>query len=137
MSEKHEKYEFIYMQQTSITGQLSSATVKLLVNGEKKTMAATGDGAVDAIFNALKKAAGVDYEMQAFAFEGIGTSSKAVAKVVVRLKNGHRIKHGQGEHLDTLHAWAFAFVDGFNQFEKQKTDAVDKYQITESGRARV
>jgi len=136
MREKNEKYKFVYMQQTSITGQLSSATVKLLVNGEEKTAATTGDGAVDAIFNALKKAAGVDYKMQAFAFEGIGTDSKAVAKVSVRLKNG-RFVHGNGEHLDTLHAWALAFVDGFNRFEELAKDVSEKYPITSSGSARI
>lgn len=131
------KYELVYMQQISITGQPSSATVVLRVNGKEVKMAAYGEGAVDAIFNALKEAAGVDYEQHAFAFDGIGTGSKATAKVSVCLANGHRIKYGRGEHPDTPHAFALAYVHGFNQLEALANDAADEYPITESGHARI
>ena len=118
---KERGLELVRMQQTRGTGIIPSATVILLVNGKEVQKAANGDGTVDAIFNAIKEAAGIidacyQQDWAGRSVDGVGT--EAIGKIGVMIRRKDRIKYGEGKSRNILEAWAFAFIDALNKLEK-------------------
>ncbi|MBI2236640.1 MAG: 2-isopropylmalate synthase [Magnetospirillum sp.] len=100
-----------------------AAELELEIDGETKTCRATGDGPVDAIFNAIKALFPHDCRLQLFQVNAVTQGTDAQAEVTVRLEENGKTVNGQGADTDTMVASARAYVNALNKLlvKRQKT----------------
>jgi len=92
-----------------------SAELSLLVAGELRSGVATGDGPVDALFNAIRQLYPHSASLQLFQVSAVTEGTDAQAKVSVRLEEDGRTVTGKGADTDTLVASAYAYVNALNK----------------------
>jgi len=99
------------------------AELELDIDGEIKTCMATGDGPVDAIFNAIKGLVPHDSRLQLYQVHAVTQGTDAQAEVTVRLEEDGKTVQGQGSDTDTMVASARAYVNALNKLlvKRQKT----------------
>ncbi|HTH15949.1 MAG TPA: 2-isopropylmalate synthase, partial [Magnetospirillum sp.] len=104
------------------------AELELDVDGVSKTIKATGDGPVDATFNAIKGLVPHEARLQLYQVHAVTQGTDAQAEVTVRLEEDGKTVNGQGADTDTMVASARAYVNALNKLlvKRQKTapDAV-------------
>ena len=92
-----------------------SAALTLDIDGEKLTHQATGNGPVDAIFNAIKALAPHDATLELYQVHAVTEGTDAQAEVSVRLSENGKSVTGRGADPDTLVASARAYVSALNR----------------------
>jgi 2-isopropylmalate synthase len=92
-----------------------SAALTLDIGGEKLTHQATGNGPVDAIFNAIKALAPHEATLELFQVHAVTEGTDAQAEVSVRLSENGKSVTGRGADPDTLVASARAYVSALNR----------------------
>ena len=100
-----------------------SAELTLTVDGVEHSSVATGDGPVDAVFNAIKTAVAHTAELRLFQVHAVTEGTDAQAQVSVRLEDDGRIASGQAADTDTLVAAAKAYVGALNNLMARKEKA--------------
>ncbi|MDX2288682.1 MAG: 2-isopropylmalate synthase [Hyphomicrobiaceae bacterium] len=100
------------------------ATLTLDIEGEQKTVQATGNGPVDATFNAIKQLLPHRGKLALYQVHAVTEGTDAQAEVSVRLEEDGRAVTGRGADTDTLVASARAYVAAVNKLEvkRQKTE---------------
>ncbi len=110
------------------TKQPQTATVELDIDGEIREGASDGDGPIDAIFQSIKKAVGVNPHLQLFQINAVTHGTDAQAEVTVRLEENGKTVNGQGADTDTLVAAAKAYIHALNKLavkrEKSEPEAM-------------
>ncbi|WP_096700297.1 2-isopropylmalate synthase [Magnetospirillum sp. 15-1] len=103
--------------------QPPSAELELSVDGQVKSVRATGDGPVDATFNAIKALFPHEAKLQLYQVSAVTQGTDAQAEVTVRLEEDGKSVNGQGAETDTLVASARAYVNALNKLlvKRQKT----------------
>jgi 2-isopropylmalate synthase len=100
-----------------------TADLKLEVDGEPRQITATGNGPVDAIFNAIHAIFPHDARLLLYEVHAVTGGTDAQAEVTVRLEEDGKTVNGQGADYDTLVASARAYVNALNKLliKRQKT----------------
>src|SRR5919199_6480353 len=108
---------------TVIAGTMGpqSATLTLDIDGEHKTVQATGNGPVDATFNAIKALVPHEVTLSLFQVHAVTEGTDAQAEVSVRLEEDGRSVTGRGADPDTLVASARAYVAAYNKLAVKRT----------------
>ncbi len=75
-------------------GVTSTATVELTVKGEKRTVAETGVGPVDAATKAIAMALGGNYTLEEYKLAAVNGKSNALCEVTVMVRNPNRAGTG-------------------------------------------
>ncbi len=118
--DNEEHYQIIDINVQSGSGEFATAGVKLNVGGNIQTESATGNGPVDALYQAIKKA--VDDEIQVADYKisnkGAGEDGLGVANLVVKWQE--RNFHGYGIATDVIEASGQAFVSALNAIQRAK-----------------
>ncbi len=96
-------------------GAKPMATLALEVDGEKRDGMATGDGAVDATFAAIRNAWPHDVTLKLYAVQSVTGGTDAQARVTVRMEEAGKLVDGQGADTDTIVASARAYVHALNK----------------------
>jgi len=96
------------------------AHLTVSIEGEEKSASATGDGPVDAVFNAIHAVAPHDAILRLFQVHAVTEGTDAQAQVSVRLEEDGRIATGQAADTDTLTASAKAYVNALNNLFARK-----------------
>ena len=91
------------------------ATLVLEIDGVEQSTDATGDGPVDATFNAVKNLFAHDARLQLYQVHAVTEGTDAQATVSVRMEEGGRIVTGQSADTDTVVASARAYVHALNR----------------------
>ncbi len=103
------------------------ATLTMEVDGVEHSTEATGDGPVDATFNAVKNLFPHDARLQLYQVHAVTEGTDAQATVSVRMEEDGRIVTGQSADTDTVVASAKAYVHALNRLlvrrEKTGSDA--------------
>ncbi len=94
----------------SKSGQLPHATIVIRYQGQDHQVESTGDGAVDAIFNAIEKLIKSETELQVYSVNAVTQGTDSQGEVTVRLAKDGRIINGQGADTDILFASAKAYL---------------------------
>ncbi|MCI0431897.1 MAG: 2-isopropylmalate synthase [Rhodospirillales bacterium] len=99
------------------------ADLTLEVDGVRQSVGATGDGPVDATFNAIKKLVPHEARLQLFQVHAVTAGTDAQAEVTVRLEENGKTVNGQGADTDTLVASAKAYLHALNKLfvKREKT----------------
>ena len=92
-----------------------SAALTLDIDGVQKTHQATGNGPVDAIFNAIQALIPNKAKLELYQVHAVTEGTDAQAEVSVRLSEDGRIVTGKGADPDTLVASARAYISGLNK----------------------
>ena len=100
-----------------------SAELAITVDGVERQAEATGDGPVDAVFNAIGKAWPHAAELRLFQVHAVTEGTDAQAQVSVRLEEDGRIASGQAADTDTLVAAAKAYIGALNNLIARKEKA--------------
>ena len=103
--------------------QPPKAELELEIDDEVKCCKATGDGPVDASFNAIKKLFPHEARLQLYQVHAVTHGTDAQAKVTVRLEEDGRTVIGTGADTDTMVASVKAYVNALNKLllKRQKT----------------
>jgi len=91
-----------------------SAELTVIIDGQPKSAEATGDGPVDAVFNAIRKAVPHTAALRLFQVHAVTEGTDAQAQVSVRLEDEGHIATGMAADTDTLTASAKAYVNALN-----------------------
>jgi 2-isopropylmalate synthase len=90
------------------------ADLTVTVDGNEHKAHATGDGPVDAVFNAIRKAVPHAAALRLFQVHAVTEGTDAQAQVSVRLEDDGHIATGVASDTDTLVASAKAYVNALN-----------------------
>lgn len=91
------------------------ATLELAIDGVVKSIESTGDGPVDATFNAIKMLFPTKARLQLYQVHAVTQGTDAQAEVSVRLEEEGKTVTGRGVDTDTLVASAKAYVSALNK----------------------
>ncbi len=108
------------------------ARLTLVVDGAESTATATGDGPVDAVFNAIHQIVPHTAILRLFQVHAVTEGTDAQAQVSVRLEDDGRIATGAAADTDTLTASATAYVNALNNLFSRKEKSAPE-PLTASG----
>ncbi len=106
---------------------LSEATVEIEIDGQAKSLSASGNGVVDAVFQAIKTMVGSDSRLLLYSVNSITTGTDAQGEVGVRLEKGGRVVNGHGTDLDIVKASAKAYINALNKLHTTEQRAHPQY----------
>ncbi len=114
------------------------ATLTLTIDGEEKTTTASGNGPVDAIFNAIHTLIPHDVRLHLYQVHSVTQGTDAQAEVTVRLASGNRLFNGHAAEPDTMVASALAYINALNnlldyQGLLNKGDEISYSELQRSG----
>ncbi|MBE89482.1 MAG: 2-isopropylmalate synthase [Rhodospirillaceae bacterium] len=91
------------------------ADLELEIDGKVRAIQATGDGPVDATFNAISALMSHTAKLQLYQVHAVTEGTDAQAQVTVRLEEDGKSVNGQGADTDTLVASAKAYIHALNK----------------------
>jgi len=102
---------------TVIAGTMGpqSATLTLDIEGKHQTVQATGNGPVDATFNAIKALVPNEALLELYQVHAVTHGTDAQAEVSVRLSENGKAVTAKGADPDTLVASAKAYLGALNK----------------------
>ncbi|MFN3447530.1 MAG: 2-isopropylmalate synthase [Roseococcus sp.] len=120
----HERIRLTGLHVTTGMGAKPMASITLEVDGERRDGMATGDGAVDATFNALRQAVPHEVNLKLYAVQSVTGGTDAQARVTVRLEEKGKLVDGQGADTCTIVASARAYVHALNKLlvKRERTE---------------
>jgi 2-isopropylmalate synthase len=92
-----------------------TAELELMVDGATQKTKTTGNGPVDATFNAIRELVPHTARLLLYQVHAVTEGTDAQAEVTVRLEEGGKSVVGQGADVDTLVASARAYIHGLNK----------------------
>ena len=110
-----QRIKFVSLQVICGSTGPQKATLELEIDGEVKSAEATGDGPVDATFQAIRKLFPHEATLQLYQVHAVTKGTDAQAEVTVRLDEKGKSVNGQGADVDTMVASARAYVKALNK----------------------
>jgi 2-isopropylmalate synthase len=117
LGKETETYGLEYFNIQSGNMAVPTATVRIKDAGETHEEAATGDGPVDAIFNAIDRALGMQTKLLEYVVQAVTPGRQAIGEVSVSLEIEGRKFVGRGASTDILEASAKAYVNALNRWK--------------------
>jgi 2-isopropylmalate synthase len=114
------KYKLDYINVTSGTEVMPTASVRMEIDGNIVRDAEFGDGPVDATFKTISKLTGTRSKLLVFSINAITSGTDAQGEVRVRIEEDGVEVSGFGAHTDVIVASALAYVDALNHLEFKK-----------------
>ena len=111
----HDRIKFVSLQVIAGSKGPQSAELELDIDGERHVSKTTGNGPVDATFNAIKEMVPHVARLQLFQVHAVTEGTDAQAEVTVRLEENGKSVNGQGSDPDTLVASARAYIHALNK----------------------
>ena len=108
-------YSLDYIQVSSGTHFVPTATIGLRKGDELIQEAAYGDGPVDATYKAIDKITGVKVELADYSLQAATKGKDAMGEVLVRIKSNDHIIIGRGASTDIIEASAKAYINAINK----------------------
>jgi len=126
LATSNERIRFLSLRVIAGSDGPSEATLSLEIDGETGATTATGDGPVDASFNAIKNLFEHTATLELYQVHAVTAGTDAQAEVSVRLEENGKLVTGRGAHTDTLVASVRAYVSALNKLlvKREKTKPV-------------
>ena len=115
LSEVPEVFELDSFQISSGNKTIATATVSLKRNADTITEAATGDGPVDAAFNAMERASGITLALEDYSLQAVTEGKDALGEVTVRVSMKDKLFVGKGVSTDIIEASVKAYLNAINR----------------------
>jgi len=111
MRERSDAHELAWFEVEAGSRREPLAKVSVIMPSGKETIGeSSGDGPVDAIFQAIQKATGAECELRQYTVEAVTGGEDALGEVSVMLRAAGHLATGQGVATDILEASARAYV---------------------------
>jgi 2-isopropylmalate synthase len=107
-------YELLYLNVNAGTDVIPTATVKIKSGEEILTDSSTGDGPVDASFNAIERALGFKPVVESYNVRSVTSGRQALGEAIIRIRSGENSFTGRGTSTDIIEASAKAFLQAIN-----------------------
>ncbi|HJT07736.1 MAG TPA: 2-isopropylmalate synthase [Stellaceae bacterium] len=119
----HDRIKFVSLQVIAGSKGPQSAELELDIDGKRRESKTTGNGPVDATFNAIKALVPHTARLQLYQVHAVTEGTDAQAEVSVRLEENGKSVNGQGSDPDTLVASARAYIHALNKLltKREKT----------------
>jgi len=111
----HDRVKFVSLQVIAGSRGPQSAELELDIDGKRQLAKTTGNGPVDATFNAIKAVVPHTARLQLYQVHAVTEGTDAQAEVSVRLEENGKSVNGQGADPDTLVASARAYIHALNK----------------------
>jgi 2-isopropylmalate synthase len=115
IQKRDETYELTYLQIHAGTSSIPNAVVRIKTSERVFEEAATGDGPVDAVFNAIERALNIKSELESYQVRSVTSGRQAMGEVLVRIRSGERSFTGRGISTDIIEASAKSYLSALNQ----------------------
>jgi 2-isopropylmalate synthase len=117
ISDQKRKFTLEYLHVTSGTGVIPAATVRLkTAEGKWLQGASSGDGPVDACYNAIDKLTGFKGKLQDYVIQSVTSGKDALGEVTVKLAAHGTVEHGRAASTDIIEASSKAYLSAINRF---------------------
>ncbi|WP_459927569.1 2-isopropylmalate synthase [Desulfosporosinus burensis] len=113
--EKADQITLEYLQVSSGTHLVPTATIGLMYNGERLEDAACGDGPVDAAFKAIDKVLGTRGTLSHYSLQALDGGEDAQGEVAVTVKFGENLVGGRGVSTDIIEASVRGYLQAVNR----------------------
>jgi 2-isopropylmalate synthase len=90
---------------------IATATVKIVDGGERVEAVWSHNGPVDALFEAINRAMGINAKLLEYRVSSVGSGRDALGEVLVRVEVDGRVSVGRGLSTDILEASAQAYLN--------------------------
>ncbi len=124
---KDDYYELDYLHVVIGTNSIPTATIRIRTGETFLQESATGDGSVDACFNAIERVLDVKSNLESYHVRSVTSGRQAMGEVIVRLRENESSFTGRGISTDVIEASAKAYLQALNQqraFLKLKEEEV-------------
>jgi 2-isopropylmalate synthase len=111
----HDRIKFVSLQVIAGSKGPQTAELELDIDGVVHKTTTTGNGPVDATFNAIKAMVPNTARLQLYQVHAVTAGTDAQAEVTVRLEENGKSVNGQGADPDTLVASARAYLHALNK----------------------
>ena len=120
-----EYFKLEYYHIISGNGIASTSTIRVYFENKMVDQVSTGYGPVDATFNAIEKAIGVNVILKDYYLKAIGGGRDALGEVIVKIEKDSNTFVGNGISTDIVEASAKAFVNALNKaYYKVASEAI-------------
>jgi 2-isopropylmalate synthase len=116
IKEKAELYELQYMHVNAGTGTIPTATIQLKTEDNVVQESSTGDGPVDAVFNAIERVLEIKPSVESYNVRSVTQGRQALGEAIVRIRSGENSFTGRGTSTDIIEASAKAYLQAINQY---------------------
>jgi len=130
--DESDHYKLGYLSAHSGSGMMSTASVKLTVGDKEIIEAATGNGPVEAAFNAVSQISNVDLEVVDYSLKAKGEGENALGQVDIVVKYNGQNFHGMGLATDVVHASVRALLHVLNLVHRADLVADKKQQFKQN-----
>ncbi|MGE5203343.1 MAG: 2-isopropylmalate synthase [Acidobacteriota bacterium] len=119
----NDRIKFVSLQVVAGSKGPQTAELEIELDGTTKYAKTTGNGPVDATFNAIKSIVPHTARLQLYQVHAVTAGTDAQAEVTVRLEENGKTVNGQGSDPDTLVASARAYIHALNKLmtKREKT----------------
>lgn len=110
-----ELFELESLQVQAGTTSIPTATVRIKVKDTLLQESSTGDGPVDACFNAIERALQIKPSVESYNVRSVTSGRQALGEAIVRIRCEEMSFTGRGVSTDIIEASALAFLQALNQ----------------------
>lgn len=110
-----EVFELESFQISSGNKVIANSVISLKRNGNIITEAATGDGPVDAAFNAMDRLIGFSMELEEYSLKAVTEGKDALGEVTVKVLKNDKYYIGRGVSTDIVEASIKAYLNAVNR----------------------
>jgi 2-isopropylmalate synthase len=110
-----DKFQLLSFHISSGMSVIPTATVRMKIEDEVVTDAATGDGPVDAVYRAFDRITGIQCELEDYSIRAVTGGKDAMGEVTVQVRRGDRKERGRGTSTDIIEASARAYLMAINR----------------------
>jgi 2-isopropylmalate synthase len=133
---QRELFELQYLSVTSGTDAIPTATIAIKFDQTVIKESSTGDGPVDACFNAIERTLDLKPAVESYVVRSVTSGRQAMGEAIVRIRRGELSFTGRGVSTDIIEASAKAYLQAINQYHIYNNTTVsienDKLVINES-----
>jgi 2-isopropylmalate synthase len=117
-------YELVYINVNSGTNSIPTATVTIKREDTEYSDSATGDGSVNALFNAIDRALNIQPKIESYQVRSVTSGREALGEVIVRVRKEDHSFNGRGVSTDVIEASGKAYIQAINQQEIFKEEHI-------------
>jgi len=108
-------YELLHLHVVIDTDTAPKASVKIRSTDKTIQADATGDGPVDAAYEAIREATGQSPKLESYSIRAVTGGKEALGEATVRITEDGRTYIGRGISTDIIEASAKAYIDAINR----------------------
>jgi 2-isopropylmalate synthase len=123
-------YQLEYLHVQSGSHAIPTATVRIKADGKSAKESATGDGPVDAVFNAIDRAVHSVFTVETYQVRSVTSGRQSMGEVLLRLRKDNQVYTGRGVSTDIVEASAKAYLQALNLYQNEVEKAVPAMDVS-------